>query len=310
MELILISLLLIFTFGFVGLITLGYVISLWEKQKLDIFSKTNKSDSDSSNNTNLGKLSKHSFSTVETNFNPKNMKISPKINEYFERSIVVVKNQDYKGWLDKTTVIIKKVSSNLELHLKFGFNKFINLITKDKAGSNLSASSNSNDVSKTIDKISKITQQDSNPTQQLNLNNNPDYLSSEPSFSLGNNSNDKDNFGQSNQPTDNSNYFVNAQGSIDVDHKTKSSFATLDLASEEAIKTQKSKDEVYEKIENSILDKLKVAGLSHYDIWLELGKHYEKYNEREKAIEIYSMVMKHSEGRNKDIARDGLIALS
>lgn len=309
MELILISLLLIFTFGFVGLITLGYIISLWEKQKLDIFSKTNKSNSDSSNNTNFGKLSKHSFSTVETNFNPKNMKISPKINEYFERSLVVVKNQDYKGWLDKTTIIIKKVSSNLELHFKFGLTKFMSLITKDKtnnSGIEPNISTTSNDVYKTIDKINKISQQDNGSLQQDNFNNNSNYLNS----TLGNNSNDKDNFGQSNQPTDNSNYFVNAQGSIDVDHKTKSSFATLDLASEEAIKTQKSKDEVYEKIENSILDKLKIAGLSHYDIWLELGKHYEKYNEREKAIEIYSMVMKHSEGRNKDIARDGLIALS
>ena len=307
MELILISLLLIFTFGFVGLITLGYIISLWEKQKLDIFSKSNRSEpNNNSNNVNFGKLSRHSFSTFEVNSNPKNMKIPPQINEYFERSIVVVKNQDYKGWLDKTTVIIKKVSSNLELHFRFGLNKLINLITKDKA---VVESNTSTDVSKTIDKINKISQQDNNSTQQHNLNNNLDYLSPEPSSSLGNNSNHKDNFGQSDNHNQ-YNQFTNSQGSIDVVHNPKSSFATLDLASEEAIKTQKSKDEVYEKIENSILDKLKIAGLSHYDIWLELGKHYEKYNEREKAIEIYSMVMKHSEGRNKDIARDGLIALS
>jgi hypothetical protein len=66
---------------------------------------------------------------------------------------------------------------------------------------------------------------------------------------------------------------------------------------------------IFEKLENRLLAKLQEIGFRHFDVWLELGKLYEKYEQNEKASEIYTMIMKNSEGIEKDFARDRLIAL-
>lgn len=67
---------------------------------------------------------------------------------------------------------------------------------------------------------------------------------------------------------------------------------------------------LFEKLENRILNKLKDVGLNHFDLWLELGTLYEKYDQVEKAVEVYTMVLKNSKDKEKDFARDRIIALT
>ncbi len=67
---------------------------------------------------------------------------------------------------------------------------------------------------------------------------------------------------------------------------------------------------LFEKLETKLLNRLKEVGLKHFDIWLQLGELYEKYEEYSKATEIYNMILKNSEGKEKDFARDRLIAIS
>jgi hypothetical protein len=67
---------------------------------------------------------------------------------------------------------------------------------------------------------------------------------------------------------------------------------------------------LFDKLESKLLNRLKEVGLKHFDIWLQLGQLYEKYEEYGKATEIYNMILKNSEGREKDFARDRLIAIS
>jgi hypothetical protein len=67
---------------------------------------------------------------------------------------------------------------------------------------------------------------------------------------------------------------------------------------------------LFDRLETKLLNKLKEVGLKHFDIWLQLGELYEKYEENEKATEIYNMILKNSEGKEKDFARDRLIAIS
>lgn len=68
--------------------------------------------------------------------------------------------------------------------------------------------------------------------------------------------------------------------------------------------------ELFETMENKLLAKLKEVGMKHFDIWLDLGKLYEKHNYKEKAIEIYSMILKHADGKEKEFAKDKLIEMT
>jgi hypothetical protein len=273
MELILISLFLISLFSFVLIMTLNYSIFLWEKQ---IVENLTKNITPNNSNSSYSSLSKKTFSTIEQNsHNKTNMKIPDAVKENFEKTLVLVKQQDYKSWYQKTIITAKKISHDVE----FYFSKFIKKIVAAKKPKKIPTEivEDNSDlaVSKTIDKINEINRPEIT-NQIIEIQHSEDFTKTKSGFPM---------------PVE-----------------SKPTVATLNMVNDDQLQSQK--DEVYEKIESNILQRLKNTGLSHYDIWLELGKHYEKYSEREKAIEIYSMVMKHAEGRNKEMARDGLIALS
>ena len=86
--------------------------------------------------------------------------------------------------------------------------------------------------------------------------------------------------------------------------------ATLSMVSG-ADETGKSEEMgLFEKLENRILRRLQKSGMSDYDIWLELGDLYVKYNETKKAMEIYALVLKHSVNDiQKEKAMNKLIGL-
>jgi len=89
----------------------------------------------------------------------------------------------------------------------------------------------------------------------------------------------------------------------------RKSNATLSFASEK--EEEKSQEmSVFEKLEMRVLNKLKNAGMDNYDIWLELGDLYAKFDEKEKAKEVYALILKHSQGGLKEMARNRLIGLS
>ena len=97
-----------------------------------------------------------------------------------------------------------------------------------------------------------------------------------------------------------------------IDYNKIKEEATIGLIRSDISDLQKSKDDatVFEKYENRLLAKLKDSGMANYDIWLELGDMYLKYNESKKAIEIYALVLKHSKNeKQKETARNGLIGI-
>jgi len=81
--------------------------------------------------------------------------------------------------------------------------------------------------------------------------------------------------------------------------------ATLDLVAN----IQSNDSSQFEKMEARILQKLKNSGLDSYNIWLELGDLYIKYDQPEKAKEIYALVLKHSQDNQKEMARNKLIGI-
>jgi tetratricopeptide (TPR) repeat protein len=93
--------------------------------------------------------------------------------------------------------------------------------------------------------------------------------------------------------------------------KLQNNTATLNLASSISKNDGSKESGIFEKLENRILQKLKEVGLGNYDLWLELGQLYLKYGEKDKAIEVFALVLKHTQNESqKDLARNQLIGLS
>jgi hypothetical protein len=66
----------------------------------------------------------------------------------------------------------------------------------------------------------------------------------------------------------------------------------------------------FQKLEARLYEKLKQSGMSNYDIWLELGDLYHKYDDNKKAMEIYAVVSKHTKDeKQRQIAINKLIGL-
>jgi hypothetical protein len=89
--------------------------------------------------------------------------------------------------------------------------------------------------------------------------------------------------------------------------------ATIGMASASDLDTSSlspQAQELFEKLENKILEKLREGGMANYDLWLELGDLYIKFEMKEKAKSVFALVLKHSEDKTKDIARNKLIGLS
>lgn len=73
---------------------------------------------------------------------------------------------------------------------------------------------------------------------------------------------------------------------------------------------EENENQIYQKLESEILDKLKKVGFNHFDIWLQLGQLYEDYNEKQKAKEIYIMIMKNTNNdKIKEQAKNKLLIL-
>lgn len=83
--------------------------------------------------------------------------------------------------------------------------------------------------------------------------------------------------------------------------------ATLNIVTEKTASTSSA----FTKLEQRILTQLQDSGMQNYDIWLQLAQLYVKFDEAEKAKEVFALVLKHSPAGSKlkETARNGLIGL-
>jgi hypothetical protein len=211
-----------------------------------------------------------SIQTTDTTKFKKKMKIPKKIEDFYHSSMMVLSKQDYKGWFDKIIFNLKKITSNLGLYTKYSFNYIANLIKK-------SDDTDTNKVEVEVDNSADINE----------------TVEKVRSFSKNNSEEKKSEY-------------INITEAKTSEKKSKN--ATIDLAADDE-KSKKDKN-VYNQLEDLILEKLKTNGMDCWPVWMELAAHYEKYKEFDKAVEIFAMVMKNSKGPEKNIAKDKLIALS
>jgi hypothetical protein len=268
---ILINLIFVSSFCFLLIMLLEYIIYLWENKKVTDLTKHILPDREEDLNP------KFEFTKSNTGIDSLNnpyMK-NPINNKYFERSIVLVKSQDYRKWSEKTLEVAKKVAGNIGLYSQKAIKFVLNL---SKSGNNfpdheekhIKTIETNDKIKETVAKINLINEEEDQKIVKISQD-------------------------------------INFE---DID-KSLIIQSTNEKESESSMENTQTKDTTtYDKIEKSILQKLQEVGLNHYDIWLELGQFYQKYDEKQKAKEIFAMVMKHAQGKDKELARDGLIALS
>lgn len=83
----------------------------------------------------------------------------------------------------------------------------------------------------------------------------------------------------------------------------------IKIASKKSQNVNLNNFDKFEQLESRILRKLRESGLEHYDIWLDLGNLYLEFEEKEKAKEVFLLVLKHANGKEKDLARNQLYSL-
>ena len=75
--------------------------------------------------------------------------------------------------------------------------------------------------------------------------------------------------------------------------------------------TQKDEDlSLFEKAEKKLIQKLQDLGLNHWDLWLDLGDLYGKYDQKSKQKEIYTLILSKADGKEKELATYRLIGMN
>ncbi len=277
------SLLLAIAFGFLAILTLNYTVYLWENKKVnDLTSKIRPRPDTFSQKSSFSE----NFSSLDLGSSLNKNKALQVATDIYNRTVVSITKQEYPGWINKIIEEFNLFRKNAFAYIARFF-KYLLTLTKpvDETKIEPEVIRSENDTTTNPAKAEYV-----DPSEALPVSNNKEYYSDVPEKEVK-----------------------------DVDYQTPSQsvkkeegFATIGFAASNSTGKKKSDKDmsVFEKLEARILEKLKTSGLNHYDIWLELGSLYEKYDEKEKAVEIYALILKHSEGREKDIARDKLIGLS
>jgi len=278
------SIFFLILFGFLGVIILNYAVLLWENKKVDSLTnqiKNNPITDDILQRSNVTR----NFTSVDLGSSITKNKAVQTVSNVYDRAIVTIKNQEYPGWLNKFFEEINHFRHNalksISRFFKYliSLTKPVNKIETEKISEDLEQKKLS-EIDELVDKVT----------------------ATEPKF-------ETQPLHQESTSTIRTLQIPIPQSQPKTQEISQNSLATLDMATNREPKSDKDMS-MFEKLEARILDKLKGSGLNHYDIWLELGNLYEKYTEKEKAIEIYALVMKHSAGREKELARDKLIGLT
>jgi hypothetical protein len=278
--LIFVSLVFVLVFSLLVVLTLNYAIYTWENKRVSNLASQIKP---TQANLSAGGSFAKNFSSVDLGSSLNKNKALQVAGSIYDRAVVTITKQDYPSWINKIREEFELFRKNAWKSLSRFFNYLIHL-TKP--------------VVKTEIEIQPASK-DKDPDNEELVNHEENSAASE--IQVKSTDNDDDTEDEEIKDVD---YEVAAPEKEKDDNLATISFAATTSHKSAADMT------IFERLETRILEKLKTSGFDHYDIWLELGSLYEKYDEREKASEVYAFVMKQSEGKEKDLARDKLIGLS
>jgi hypothetical protein len=275
--LIFVSLVFVLVFGLLVTLTLNYAIYTWENKRVSNLASQIKP---TQTNLSAGGSFAKNFSSVDLGSSLHKNKALQAAGSIYDRAVVTITKQDYPSWVNKFMKEVELFRQNAWKSLSRLFNYLIHLtkpVVKHEVEIQPATREKGVEEAESTELANAtipadVEYKDENSAENLEIKD-VDYEATAP------------------------------------EKEKDDSLATISFAANASHKSAADMT-IFERLETRILDKLKTSGFDHYDIWLELGSLYEKYDEREKASEVYAFVMKQSEGKEKDLARDKLIGLS
>ena len=274
------TLIIIFTISGLTFI-INYLVISWESEKVDALTSKIKH----TNNSESSILYKSDVSREFTSLDlMKASKASLKsASNIYDRTLVKITSQEYPDWISKLFTQVDRLSKNTWQTLSSWFKYLVSLTkpsSEETKYDKVKAFREKRNIAEIEDFVDKVVEEN-NLTQNTALAIVEKEEEQEDSIEGKTNS------------------------------KIENNTATLNLASSTSKNGENKDNGVFERLENRILQKMKDVGLGNYDLWLELGQLYLKYGEKEKAVEVFALVLKHTQNESqKDLARNQLIGLN
>ncbi len=306
MIFILVSFLATSIFGFLSILVINYALVSWENTKINDLASKIKQTNQSGSILNKGSASHH-FTSVDVSDNLRSKLTHQKslgetAGQFYDKTMTVIKTQDYAGWWQKLTSEITKLRQNWWGTLKqwFGFlfslaKPIEDLIAQeDKSKQTAKEEKHKAEMSDVVEKVKEAGKASS---IQPNL----DHLDdASKTFTLADGATPKV------EPDKAVPISTGLQATEELGYIEEK--ATIDLGASFDNSKQVKDMSQFEKLEQKLLNRLQDSGLKNYGVWIQLGDFYLKYDEKEKAKEIFALVLKQATGDEKEVARNRLIS--
>ncbi len=308
MLIIFISLLLTISLSLVLLILLNYAIVSWEQTQVENLTKQIRPESNSDNILKKT-VSSHKFTNVDLK---NSLRLSREVStikqtasKLYTKTIALIQSQDYVSWWEKIKVELESLRKDWWATLKSWWHFLLSLaqplttnVTFDaNKNQSLKEEKQKQEMVKVVTKIKQTSATETNNSSNVNqiddASNTFEIVSSPDGFSK--------------PVTTETNKALKTEKIYEPTRKEE--VATLNLATNQQISNRDKDMTNFERLERKILDRLQETGLRDYNIWLQLGEFYLKYDEPEKAREIFALVLKQANGEAKEIARNRLLSL-
>lgn len=264
------------------ILTFNYLVRKWEKNRIsNLTSKIKQVDQDILHRGTAQRgFSKFDFSQVGK-YSYKSVTGAANI---YERAIIKIGHADYPKWFNTLKAELMLVRKNTLLFFRRTIKRILNL-TKP--------------IEKTDDLVHESISLSKNEEGDANIN---IRLQDQPKHNIFDELPD---LTEVDKP--------NSDNRHDLDKDSKNSINNQDIATIGMVGVEEKSEQemnLFEKLENKLIIKLKDSGMESDDIWLELGDLYLKYSENKKAMEVYAFVLKHAkDDHHKELARNKLIGL-
>jgi len=272
---------------FVFFTSVNYAWVLWEKERVDNLTKQIKP------NEEVGIFKRNQSREYTQSFDIKAMGKSGvnRAQQAYEKTMVAISDGNYPGWVTRAIEIFEQTRKDFFTSIRQFIAYLIHLAKPDETDDEaiLHEELKEQEVEQVISRVkdTNTSPSQSNPQLQVDATMEDDY---------------NDPVGDAFHSSDTSPIRVTLNNQ---NHQDRS--ATIALSKSNNSKVANA---VFEKLEARILDKLKQSGLNHYSVWIELGELYVKFDEKEKASEVFALVLKNTKDeKEKELARNRLISL-
>lgn len=324
MVLIIIGLLLIATGVFVFLTSVNYSWILWEKARVDNLTKQIRPE----DKDDLFKRKQVREYTQSFDIRSMGKSGVSKAQRAYEKTMVAINEGDYPSWVSRAIEIFNQTRKDFFASISSFIKYLMHLAKPDEYADPtvvVEQEAREAEVDQAIQRVKEtVSQSEENSHYSSNQNqdianashhrnnvatNGIDYVTLQQQRKAERSSVDIDNVAGEENVFDDSQLHADNQSPIRVkfpEERSEKDTATIGIPQAKSPAVTAA----FEKMEARILDKLKLSGLNHYNVWIELGELYMKFDEKDKASEVFALVLKNTkDDREKEVARNHLIGL-